>query len=145
MDFSGIPLFNVMKSKLNFLSERQALLAQNIANADTPNYKAVDVQEPNFQAMVQAGGGPVQNLQSNLKMTITNPKHMIGGGEGLGPLKIEKRKTSFELNPDGNNVVIEEEMSKMAQNQAEYQKVLNLYSKAISMFKNAIGNPNTGS
>ena len=53
--------------------------------------------------------------------------------------EVTKRAGTDEQNPNGNNVTVEDEMSKVAQNQADYQKVLNLYSKAIGMFKTAIG------
>jgi flagellar basal-body rod protein FlgB len=141
MDFSNITLFNIMKSKLNYMSERQNLLAQNIANADIPSYKAKDIAAPDFKKMASdAGSGPVRKLH----LTTTNAKHISQNGGGApADFKVVTSKKTSELNPDGNNVVIEEEMAKMAQNQADYQKVLNLYGKAITMFKTAIGNPNT--
>ena len=126
-----------MKQKLDYLSERQGVLAQNIANADTPNYQAMDIAEPDFAKMVS---GAAQKLP----MAVTDPKHLSSAGTA-GAFIAAKRKTTAELNPNGNNVAIEEEMSKTAQNQAEYQKVLNLYGKMITMFKTAIGNPSTGS
>lgn len=130
MDFSNIPLFSVMRSKLTYMSERQGVLAQNIANVDTPGYRAMDVSAPDFSKMVA----------HKLQMTATNAHHM-GGGKASGSFKHEPRKNTDELNPVGNNVVIEEEMAKVAANQAEYQKVINLYGKAISMFKIALGRP----
>ena len=140
MDFSSITLFNVMKSKLETLSERQTLLAQNIANADTPGYKAKDVVEPNFKKMVTDAG---KHSTQKLPMAITSPSHIISHPSATA-LKVINTKTTNELSPNGNNVVIEEEMSKVAANQAEYQKMLNLYSKAVSMFRTAIGNPSGG-
>jgi len=140
MDFSTIPLFSVMKGKLNYMSERQSALAQNVANADTPGYKAMDIPEPDFKKMM-GGSGASQNLQ----MTVTDPKHMTGGDGQSGMFRVEQRKNTDELNPNGNNVVIEEEMSKVALNQMDYQKVLSMYGKMITMFKTAIGNANTGS
>lgn len=135
MDYSGISLFTIMKTKMDYLSQRQAVLAQNIANADTPGYKAKDITAPDFKKLVDAG--------SKLRLSATNGKHIQSGGAG-SDFKLIKRPMTNELNPNGNNVAIEDEISQVAQNQAEYQKVLNLYSKAISMFKTAIGNPNTG-
>jgi flagellar basal-body rod protein FlgB len=129
-----------MKTKLETLSERQTLLAQNIANADTPGYKAKDVVEPDFKKMVTDAS---KNSAQKLPMAITNPSH-ISAHPSAATLKVVNTRTTNELSPNGNNVVIEEEMSKIAANQAEYQKVLNLYSKAVSMFRTAIGNPNTG-
>jgi flagellar basal-body rod protein FlgB len=138
MDFSTIPLFSVMKAKLGYLSERQSVLAQNVANADTPGYKAMDIPLPDFSKM--AGGA-----SQGLKMTVTNPGHIMHGPGQASAFKPEKRPSTYELSLNGNNVVIEEEMSKVGANQAEYQKVLNLYGKAVTMFKTAIGNANTGS
>ncbi len=141
MDYAGIPLFNLMKSKLDFMSQRQAVLAQNIANADTPGYKAKDIKEPNFYKLISANGAP----PNTLKLAATTAGHILTSATNGSDFKIVKRHSTDELNPNGNNVAIEDEMSKVGQNQAEYQKVLNLYSKAISLFKVAIGNPNTGS
>ena len=141
MDFAAIPLFNIMKTKLSFLSERQSLLAQNIANADTPGYKAKDVSAPDFSKIL--AGTSSQSAQ-NLPLTVTHAGHILPQMPG-GGMKIIERKKTDELNPDGNNVVIEEEMSKIASNQGEYTMALNLYSKTLSMFKTAIGNTSGGS
>lgn len=136
MDFMGIPLFNVMKAKMNYISERQSVLAQNIANADTPDYQAKDIAEPDFKAIaMRASGGSAQKLP----MAVTDSKHLAGSGKSGSGLAASKRPSTFELNPNGNNVVIEEEMMRISENQAEYQKVLSLYRKTIDMFKTAIG------
>jgi flagellar basal-body rod protein FlgB len=137
MDFAAIPLMNVMKAKLNFLSERQGALAQNVASADIPNYQAKDVAEPDFKKMAFSGGDGGQQLQ----VTTTNAKHIPALPMAAGGSNIINRASTFERNPSGNNVSIEEEMAKIADNQAEYQKVLNLYSKTIKMFNTAIGKP----
>lgn len=139
MDFSSMPLFNIMKSKLHYLSERQGVLAQNIANADTPQYRAMDIAAPDFKKMVGANGAGGQ-----LQMTTTSPQHLKGQAGGVGMFKLEKRKLTDELNPSGNNISVEEEMSKASDNQVEYQKALSLYAKTIAMFKTAIGHPNNG-
>lgn len=141
MDFNSIPLFSTMKVKLNYMSARQAVLAQNIANADTPDYKAKDISAPDFKQMMgQSGIGSAQNLP----LSATSKKHISGGSGSGTDFQAEKRKSTYELNPTGNNVVIEEEMMKVAENQAEYQKVLNLYRKTIDLFKTAIGRPSGG-
>jgi len=140
MDFASIPLFNLMKTKLNFLSERQEMLAKNIANADTPNYKAKDVTAPDFSKIL---AGTQKQSAQNLPMAATHAGHMMAQTQG-GGMKIFERKNTDELNPNGNNVAIEEEMSKVAANQGEYAMALNLYSKTIAMFKTAIGSGSGG-
>jgi flagellar basal-body rod protein FlgB len=139
MSFLNMPLFDLMKSHMAYAAQQQTALSQNIANADTPGYKAMDIKEPDFKKLAQSAG-----LGGKLPMTVTNPQHMTSMGAGGMTFKMEKRANTDELNPDGNNVVIEEEMSKVAANQADYQKVLNLYGKSISLFKIAIGNTGGG-
>lgn len=141
MDFMGIPLFNVMKSKLGYLSERQTLLAQNVANADTPDYKAKDIAAPDFKAIATR----LQSGTSNrMPMQLTSPKHLTGNATANTIFIAENRPTTYEQNPNGNNVVVEEEMMRVAENQAEYQKVLGIYRKTVDMFKIAIGKPTGG-
>lgn len=133
MDFSNIPLFSVMRGKMGYISERQGVLAQNVANADTPGYQAKDVAIPDFKKMVADTGA--------LRMGTTSVKHLSGPAASTH-FAIINRVSTYERNPTENNVSIEEEMSKIAENQAEYQKVLNLYRKTLDMFKIAIGKPN---
>jgi flagellar basal-body rod protein FlgB len=130
MDFTDIPIFKAMGSKLGYLSERQSLIAQNIANADTPGYRAQDLEKTDFSKALSS---------QQLAMRKTNKKHLDGAATAAGNYRIINRDSTYELNPTGNNVAIEEEMSKIAENQAEYQKVLNLYRKSTDMFKTAIG------
>lgn len=140
MDFSSLSVFSLMKTKMNVISARQEVLAQNIANVDTPGYKAMDIQEPDFKRMLSsqsAGGG------QKLKMTATRSGH-ISGNSGNASAKIVERPKTDERNPNDNNVSVEEEMAKVGYNQMEYQKMLNLYSKTVSMFKIAIGTQGRG-
>ena len=141
MDFNGIPLFNIMKSKMGYLSARQSVLAQNIANVDTPDYKARDVKALDFKHMAQSmSRGSAQKLP----MQITDAQHIRGKSSGSLSMKAANRASTYEQNPNGNNVVIEEEMMRVAENQAEYQKVLGVYRKTVDMFKTVIGRTGGG-
>ena len=53
MDMFGLSIVNLAKNKLDYLSEKQKVVATNIANANTPGYVAQDVEEPNFAGMVK--------------------------------------------------------------------------------------------
>jgi flagellar basal-body rod protein FlgB len=141
MNYLSLPMFQVMKAKMAYHSQRQAVLAQNVANADTPGYRAMDVQKPDFAKMAsQMGVGP----NPNLRMAITDSKHIALSGGVSGAFKASERNDTYELNPTGNNVSIEEEMMKVAQNQQEYQKAVSLYSKTVDLLRTAIGRPNGG-
>ena len=133
MDFTNIPLFNAMQQKMKYHSARQAELALNVSNVDTPNYRARDIKAPDFAAMMASN-------RSAGAMVRTNPMHMPPGMGKNGALnKSIERANTYEINPIGNNVVIEEEMMKVAENQSEYQKVLGIYKKSLEMFKIALG------
>lgn len=133
MDFANLPLFHLMKAKLNYTSARQSVLAQNIANADTPDYRARDVAAPDFKKMVM-------DVSGALPLAAPRPGH-IAGGPGGAPYKIIDRPSTYEQSPMGNNVSIEEEMMQLSKNQGQYQRTLHLYRKTVMMFKTALGAP----
>jgi flagellar basal-body rod protein FlgB len=140
MDYLSLPIFQMMKAKMGYHSQRQALLAQNVANADTLGYKAMDIKKPDFKKMAaQMGAGP----EANLHMARTSQGH-IASTAGSGRYDVIQRPTTYELNPTDNNVSIEEEMMKVADNQQEYQKAISLYSKTVDLLRTAIGRPNGG-
>ncbi len=133
MDFVNIPLFNMMQQKMKYHAARQAELALNVSNIDTPDYRARDIKAPDFSAMM-AGHS------SAGAMARTNPMHMQPGMGKNGSINQSvERENTYELNPIGNNVTVEEEMMKVAENQSEYQKMLGIYRKSIDMFKIALG------
>lgn len=140
MSFLDTSLVQVMKAKLKFHSARQAQISQNVANVDTPGYRATDVAEPDFKKLVSAAG---KSSAQNLPMRMTSKGHIPGSGQ-ITAFKIEKRDKTYDLNPDGNNVSIEDEMMRASENQAEYMKVLNLYRKTTDMFRTALGRPGSG-
>lgn len=133
MNFVNIPLFNAMQEKLKYHGQRQAALAQNIANADVPKYKAMDIKSPDFGSMMSGS-------RASSAMMMTNPMHMQAGmNKKGGGGALRERENTYELNPIGNNVVLEEEVMNVGENQHEYQKMLSMYRKSIDMFKIALG------
>jgi flagellar basal-body rod protein FlgB len=135
MNYGNLPLFELMKAKLNYTSARAGVLAQNIANADTPGYRARDIKEPNFANML--------SQQEWLEMARTSGKHMGSRPAATGLVTIN-RESTYDLSPTDNNVSIEEEMQRVAMNQGEYNRALNLYRKTVTMFRTALGSPNAG-
>ena len=135
MDLFDIPLFHRMIEKMNWLGAREKVLAQNIANADTPGYQPKDVEPLDFEHHLQKLA-PVEPQR-------TDPKHMLGTIPAADPIGSKKEKAPYETAPAGNAVVLEEQMMKMAQTQADYNEMVNLYTKHISMLKDAIGRGGT--
>ena len=135
MNFGSSAIFELSKAKLAYLGQRQAVLAQNIANADTPSYRAQEVRAPDFEAMVRG-----QSLNNN-GLRRTHANHMTGGSSRVNqPFDVVDSDITGEFNPDGNRVNIEIELQKVAFTQAEYGQVIGIYRKNVQLIQAAIGN-----
>jgi flagellar basal-body rod protein FlgB len=130
MDLGNIPLFKAMMSRMSWLTERQQVLAQNVANADTPGYAARDMKPMDFAALVSQSQAAA--------LATTDPRH-IGVGGGTNGAAESMRAADAEGTPSGNAVSLEEEMIKLSDTQVQYQAVTNLYAKAMGMFRIALG------
>ncbi len=132
MDFSQLDVFKAISTRMRWLNERQSVIAQNVANSDTPGYKPKDLKELDFRAHV------VQHLP-NLEMAATEGPHIQAPPIG-GRVEFNAQKTrDFETTPVGNSVVLEEQMMKSTQNQADYETMSNLYKKQVGLVKMALG------
>lgn len=129
MDSSSIPLFSLLTQRMSWLSSRQSVLAQNVANADTPGYAARDMKPMDFAKLVS---------QSQSSSLLTTDPHHIGMGTAAGSAP-ESQATVEEATPTGNSVSLEQEMIKLSDTQVQYQTVTNLYAKAMGMFRTALG------
>ncbi len=129
MDFSKLPLFSLVKQKMAYIDERHAVLAENIANADTPKYKAKDLKSVDFGKLVKASGG-------RLQMTATNPRHIQSAGAG-SEFATETLK-SWDTSPNGNSVVLEEQAQKMQANAGDYQAVTSTYAKMADLIRTVV-------
>lgn len=132
MDFSKIKLFSMMKTKMAYLSERQDVLAQNIANVDTPGYKPKDLKELDFHNMAMTEA-------NRLKLRATDPSHQQPA-KRVQDFRVEKMEETYGRTPVENEVSVEEQMMKVAETNLQYQTTTNLYKKMSDMFKVAIGN-----
>lgn len=133
MDFSKIKIFSMMQTKMGHLSERQDILARNIANADTPGYRAKDLKELDFKNMV--------NVESRrLQMRATDPSHQKPRESNTQDFREVQQRDTYDVTPMKNHVVIEEQMMKVAETKLQYDMTTNLYKKMSDMFKVAIGN-----
>ena len=132
MDLNGVPLFSLLTGRMSWLSARQSVLSENVANADTPNYMARDLKPMDFASLV-AGGKSAPGLAS------TNARH-IALHAGGGPAAFEAEDAPGEGGkPTGNVVSVEQELIKLSDTQIQYQTATNLYQKAVNMFRTALG------
>ena len=133
MPISDIPIFSMLRTKLHWHQERQRLLAENVANADTPEFKPSDLAPPQFDAGTSGTPGiaPVTLLR-------TSPAHLASSDPDGGSFGLQ-RGGPFEVVPTGNGVNLEDEMMKVASNQMDFQAATALYTRGLGLIKTAIG------
>lgn len=134
MTIGNIALFQAMNAKMSYLTARQKVISQNVANADTPNYVAQDLRKADFSKML----GNIGQNKMRVSMETSNPLHQMAPDESPNP-KIAKDKHPFEVAPDGNSVVLEEQMMKASDVQMEYAMMVNLYKDSADMIRTALG------
>lgn len=133
MDIKNIALFHAMGAKMDYLGKRQEVISQNIANADTPDYRPYDLTEVDFGSVLKDITG-----SQKIRMEKTSPGHMLPGGEIDDP-KNRKSRLMYEVAPDDNGVIIEEQMIKASQTTMDYNLMTNLMRKNLGMIQIAIG------
>jgi len=121
-------------AKISYLDKRQGIIAQNIANADTPGYVSKDLTEVNFGAMLKKIGSGTKRVS----LETTNPGHMPNPNM-VDTSKNAKDRLVYEVAPDKNTVILEEQMVKSAKTQMDYNLLINLSSKQSAMFRTALG------
>lgn len=131
MDLSKFPVFRMMSGKMRWLSSRQTVLAQNVANADTPKYEAKDLKEVDFRNADGASSFRVE-------LARTHPSHYGRTGEKADVQNTRDRE-SYETLPTGNAVVLEEQLMNVAQTRHDYELMTRLYRKHLQMFSIALG------
>jgi len=129
-------LFQLFSARMRWLGERQVVLGQNLANADTPDYRPRDLRVRDFERVVDAvRGGPAPRLAT----AATQPAHLAGAPSARLGLAAREVDETYEVAPDGNAVVLEEQMAKMQETALDYQLTSNLYRKYLGMVRIALG------
>jgi flagellar basal-body rod protein FlgB len=130
MSTGDLPVMAALRTRMQWHQERQRVLAENVANSDTPNFKPRDLVEPKFDASGASADGA-------LPMMRTSGSHM--GPSGAPETFDQNRRTGFETRPAGNAVNLEDEMLKVSANQMDYAAVTSLYTRSLHLLKTAIG------
>lgn len=135
MDLTTTPLLDVLRARMTWLNARQGVLSQNVSNADTPGYVAQDIKPLDFEKVLENSTSKISN-----GLMTTDPRHISASSSASsasGGLDL----TQIESDTQGQAVSQEEEMMKVSDTQAQYQAAANLYAKAVSMMRTAIGTP----
>jgi flagellar basal-body rod protein FlgB len=130
MPISDIPILSMLRERMEWHQERERVLAENVANADTSNYQAKDLAPPDFSRELSAASAPVS-------LATTEPGH-IAGISGGSQFSLDT-SARYEVRPRGNSVTHEDEMMKVASNQMDFDAAADLYTRSLALIKLAVG------
>jgi flagellar basal-body rod protein FlgB len=127
MDPMQLPLFDLAQQRLAWTDKRQEVLAQNIANVNTPGWQSKDVQP--FSQFLGGTAGP--------GLTRTDPQHLAGTQDTAQASLLTE--PSALRQPDGNAVSLDDQLTKVADTATAQEIATTLYKKYLSMFSFAFG------
>jgi flagellar basal-body rod protein FlgB len=135
MSFGDIPLFSMLKGKLAYVNQRERLVSENIANADTPGFTPRDLKPFSFEQALR----PRIGLAGVVR---TNPMHMAGKPlAAASDLFKPSDAPDSETRLDGNQVVLEDEMNKMTESRVDYEAAIDFYQQSMNMITTAAKAP----
>src|SRR5690606_345977 len=126
MSMGNLALFQGMKQKMDWLTQRHTVLAENIANADTPGYRSRDLKPLDFRAMVKEA--------PRVNMIATTGSHLAGiRREPEFRVNQERAKSAYEISINQNAVSLENQLTNVSQNQADYRLASSLYRQNVTL------------
>ncbi len=125
MDLSKSPLLAGLGQRLQFLAARTSVIAENIANSDTPDYVARDLSPASFDARVGAA------------LRVSDPRHLQAGGAPGASAKTHLAPDG-EASLSGNQVSIETQMMKLSETRMEYGLASSIYRKSVELMRLAV-------
>jgi flagellar basal-body rod protein FlgB len=132
------PIIGLLRETLTYLTQRQKVLAENVANANTPGYMARDIQQSAFD---QALARRAQGAAAPASMAVTSAGH-IASPMTASSLAVDAQDApDSEITIDGNAVVLEEQMTKVVDTQMRYETVVGLYEKSLGLIRLAARPP----
>lgn len=127
MDGEAAPLIGLLRARLSWLAQRQRVLAENIANADTPQFRPLDL-EPFAARPSDRAGGTAAGL------VRTHPSHVAAGPDPRAYAQ-ERQRRPWEVSPAGNAVVLDEQMAKLSQTAIDHKLATQLYRKYLGFIR----------
>jgi flagellar basal-body rod protein FlgB len=134
MDIGRIPLFEALSKRMAWLTQRQTVLAENVANANTPGYVAKDLKELDFGTVLGKTAGKLQ-------LAATEPGHILSPAQDSGAQVVTE---ADDHSLDGNGVSLEAQMMKVSTNAADYALVTTLYKQNVDLIKSVLGGGSGG-
>lgn len=136
-----VPLLALLRQEMSFSSERQRVIANNVANANTPGFVAQDLDRAEFERAVSEAMS--QRRSSNgMRLRTTRDAHLPGMETAAGGRSWTTQDSpDSETTINGNSVVLEEQMVRANETRMRYEAALSLYQKSLGLIRTAVRTP----
>jgi flagellar basal-body rod protein FlgB len=128
--YDKLSVVALAKGRMDWVAKRQEVLSENIVNANTPKYVPSDIKAFDFKAVLN-------ETQPAIQVAATNARHLQPAVTDLR--QVQKQKKTFESSPDGNAVVMDEQLAKMGEAKTAYEMAASLFQKQFKMLRTALG------
>ena len=126
--YDKLTVLRLGKERMDWIAQRQEIVAGNIANSDTPRYVPRDIR-PFDDVLAASSVAPVS-------VAATNPRHFTP--QLKDPMLIYDTRKTYENAPDRNGVILEEQMDKLRKAKSAYDTSANLVQKQFKLFRTAL-------
>ncbi len=140
MNLNAIPFFGLMRDRISYLDRRTQVIAENVANADTPGYVARDLQ-PFGEALARQGRAAPA---SPVGVIRTNAMHIAPAAQRAPGRWDSAESAGSETTLDGNRVVLEDEMVRMGEARMNYDAAVGFYQRSLNLLRMAARAPGRG-
>lgn len=130
--YDKLPVMVAAMQRMDWAARRNELIAENVANANTPKYLPKDVKKFEFKAMVEQVVAPPLATTHPVHVSIPMPPPLV---------EVETTRKPYESTPNGNGVILEEQMSKLSDTKSAYNMAATMMEKQMKMFRLALGKP----
>ena len=126
--FKSIELFHAAHKMAQHAASQQAVVAGNIANADTPNFRAMTMPERTDTS---------QSLPMARSAHVPRASHILTSGQATGMAPVIDR--SSEIAPNGNSVSLEGELLKSIDAERQHSRAVTVYQSALGILRTSLG------
>jgi flagellar basal-body rod protein FlgB len=126
-------LFDLISARTSWLGQRQAVLGQNVAHADTPGYLPRDLEPIAFEGLLAGAAARLQPVR-------TAVAHLAAAGPAGGAYP-DRVDADVQVKPSGNGVDLPDQLRKMSSTELDHQLTTSLYRRYVGMLRTAIGVP----
>ncbi|KAA2315568.1 FlgB family protein [Pseudooceanicola sediminis] len=127
--FENLQIFRMSESMARHAGQRQTVIAENMANADTPGFKARDIL-PFPETLNRTAPG--------FAARATRASHLNGSAGDQGAYE-SFRDRNMWTSPNGNSVSLEQQVLKSVEVQQEHSRALSIYRSALTIMRTSIG------